>query len=172
MRVTLPIMFFSAALALTATTHQLRAQDSAKEDAAKVDAAKEDAAKVDAAKEEAAKEDASEEETAEAEPVKRDCHLFGVTWDGGSKRSAAQRAQSGLKETIAQWRARQGRNSGWRSNGVTIEGHAMRPNPYWRSRVTGDLYLRPDVRTATSYTVCWKGVISTAVCTAGAKVCK
>ena len=48
----------------------------------------------------------------------------------------------------------------------------MRPNPYWRSRVSKNLYYKPDVRTKTSYTVCWKGVISTAVCTAGAKVCR
>ena len=111
-------------------------------------------------------------EPPEEEVVKRECHLFGVTWDGGSKAGARKRAQRGLRETISDWRRKQGRRSGWLSDGVTIEAHRMRPNPYWRSRVNASLYLRPDARTKTSYTVCWKGVISTAVCTAGAKVCK
>ena len=31
--------------------------------------------------------------------------------------------------------------------------------------------LKPDVVTAKSYTVCWKGVVSKVVCTSGAKVC-
>ena len=105
-------------------------------------------------------------------PPKRDCHLFGVTWDGGSRAAAQKRSQNSLKKVISDWRRKQGRRSGWLSNSVTIEPHRMRPNPYWRSRVSRDLYYRPDARTRTSYTVCWKGVISTAVCTSGAKVCK
>jgi hypothetical protein len=106
------------------------------------------------------------------EPPKRECHLFGVTWDGGSRAAAQKRSQNALKKTISDWRRKQGRRSGWLSEGVTIEAHRMRPNPYWRSRVDANLYYRPNARTATSYTVCWKGVISTAVCTSGAKVCK
>ncbi len=106
------------------------------------------------------------------EVAKKECHLFGVTWDGGSKAAALNRAQTALKKVIAEWRGKQGRRSGWLSDSVTIEAHHMRPNPYWRSKVSSNLYLRPDARTATSYTVCWKGVISTAVCTSGAKVCK
>jgi len=105
-------------------------------------------------------------------PPKRECHLFGVTWDGGSRAAAQKRSQNALKKTISDWRRKQGRRSGWLSQGVTIEGHQMRPNPYWRSRVDANLYYRPNARTATSYTVCWKGVISTAVCTSGAKICK
>ena len=107
-----------------------------------------------------------------APPPKRDCHLFGVTWDGGSRAAAQKRSQNSLKKVISDWRRKQGRRSGWLSNSVTIEPHRMRPNPYWRSKVSSNLYYRPNARTKTSYTVCWKGVISTAVCTSGAKVCK
>ena len=46
------------------------------------------------------------------------------------------------------------------------------PEPYWRFRVRPELFLKPDVETEKSYTVCWEGVISKAVCTAGAKACK
>ena len=107
-----------------------------------------------------------------APPPKRDCHLFGVTWDGGSRAAAQKRSQNSLKKVISDWRRKQGRRSGWLSNSVTIEPHRMKPNPYWRSKVSSNLYYRPNARTKTSYTVCWKGVISTAVCTSGAKVCK
>jgi len=152
MESTLRVMVVSAALVLTGVTHPGLAQDGAPEPGAI--------------------EDVAEEKAVEETVAKKECHLFGVTWDGGSKRGALERAQSGLRGVIAKWRAEQGRNSGWRSDGVTIEAHQMKPNPYWRSRVKSHLYYRPNVRTATSYTVCWKGVISTAVCTSGAKVCK
>jgi len=157
MESTLRIMVVSAALVLTGVTHSGLAQDAAKEPGAIEDVAEEKVA---------------EEKAVEENVAKKECHLFGVTWDGGSKRGALARSQSGLRDTIAKWRREQGKRSGWRSDAVTIEAHQMRPNPYWRSRVKSSLYYRPNVRTATSYTVCWKGVISTAVCTSGAKVCK
>ena len=38
-----------------------------------------------------------------------------------------------------------------------------KPQPYWRDSVSAELYLKPDVVTAKSYTVCWKGVVSPVV---------
>lgn len=162
---TLPIITLTIALAAAIGFTPGHAQDDATQKAAPETTTVPDEAKPEPAVAEVA-------EPAVAEEVQRECHLFGVTWDGGSKRGAVTRAQSGLKKTIADWRAKQGRKSGWRSDGVTIEPRRMRPNPYWRSKVSSNLYYKPDVRTSTSYTVCWKGVISTAVCTAGSKVCK
>jgi len=107
-----------------------------------------------------------------AEAPKRDCHVIGVTWDGGSKRMAQNAALGGLRDSTRDWRRKRGRNSGWLSENVTVEPYRLRPNPYWRKRVTPDLYYRPNLRTKTAYVVCWKGVISVAVCTAGTKVCK
>ena len=105
--------------------------------------------------------------------AKRECHLFAVTADARfSKQAALQRSQSDLQSVIAKWRSEQKPGSGWQSDRVTIEAHEAEPEPYMRARVVPELFLKPDVRTATSYTVCWKGVISTAVCTSGAKVCK
>ena len=101
-----------------------------------------------------------------------ECHLFAVTWDGGSKEHALERAQSGLDMVIAKWRDEQDEKSGWRSNKVTIEAYEAEPDPYWRFKVKSHLFMKPDVRTKTSHSVCWEGVISKAVCTAGAKVCK
>ena len=178
-----PILGFFASFALAASALPGLAQDAptaekpaeaatpAAEAAAPAAPAPSDAAPPAAEASEAAEAPAAPEPE-EEEVVKRECHLFGVTWDGGSKAGARKRAQRGLRETISDFRRKQGRRSGWLSDSVTIEPHRMRPNPYWRSRVAGSLYLRPDARTKTSYTVCWKGVISTAVCTAGAKVCK
>jgi len=107
-----------------------------------------------------------------AHSAEEDCHQFAVTADSDTKEGATERAQKGLESTIAKWRFEQGWRSGWRSEKVTIEAFEPEPEPYWRFRVRAELFLRPDAKTATSHTVCWEGVISKAVCTAGAKVCK
>jgi len=104
--------------------------------------------------------------------AEKDCHEFAVTADSDTKEKALERAQMGLESTIAKWRFEQGWRSGWRSEKVSIEAHQPEPEPYWRFRVRPELFLKPDVETDTSYTVCWEGVISKAVCTSGAKVCK
>ena len=104
--------------------------------------------------------------------AKPECHLFAVTWDGGSKEHALERAQSGLDMVIAKWRAEQDKKSGWAADTVTVEAFEAEPDPYWRFRVKPHLFMKPDVVTPRAHLVCWEGVISKAVCTAGAKVCK
>ena len=41
----------------------------------------------------------------------------------------------------------------------------------WHLLAHGDLLLKPDVITETSHTICFKGMASPVVCTAGAKLC-
>ena len=133
MRSKLPVVVFSAGLAVSVSADSGQAQDTAK----------------------------------------RECHLFAVTADARfSKHAALQRSQSDLQSVIAKWRSEQKPGSGWQSDKVTIKAHEAEPEPYMRARVVPELFLKPDIRTATSYTVCWQGVISAAVCTSGAKVCK
>ena len=46
-----------------------------------------------------------------------------------------------------------------------------KPQPYWRDAVSAELFHKPDIVKADSYTICWSGVISPFVCTSGAKAC-
>jgi hypothetical protein len=54
---------------------------------------------------------------------------------------------------------------------VSVTPMRPKPEPYWRSGVSNDLFLKPDIVTSQTYTICWKGVVSPVVCTSGAKVC-
>lgn len=93
------------------------------------------------------------------------CTAIAVTADEGTKVGAVARSQAGLQETIDKW----AKDNGHRR--VSISPLKAKPQPYWRDVVTPDLYLKPDVRTSKYYTVCWRGVISPAVCTSGSRVC-
>ncbi len=95
----------------------------------------------------------------------RSCSLVSGTADGFTKSQAVTRSREALSEYIVQFKKKQG----WRSMSTTPA--KAPPNPYWRSKVSGTLYLKPDLRTRTAYTVCWEGVISPAVCTSGARIC-
>ena len=109
--------------------------------------------------------------TVSAVSAEVDCHQFAVTSDSDTKQKAVERSEAGLEATIAQWRFDQGWRSGWRAKTVKIEPYQPEPQPYWRFRVRPELFLKPDVKTEKSHTICWEGVISKAVCTSGAKVC-
>lgn len=91
------------------------------------------------------------------------CTKYAGTADGYDKADAVQGAQAALAEAVADLKAKKG--------SLTITPQRATPQPYWRSSVSADLYVKPDVVTAKSYTVCWHGVISPVVCTSGAKVC-
>jgi hypothetical protein len=94
------------------------------------------------------------------------CYYFSGTADALIKSNAVQGALDSLQGAIDKWKT---------DNGVA--GPAVqtaqrpKPHPYWRSSVDPDLFLPPDVVTDTTYTVCWKGVVSPVVCTSGAKLC-
>ena len=94
------------------------------------------------------------------------CSILNETADGWSKEEASSTARAALHETIATWKAK---------NAITGTVHETpekpEPHPYWRSTVSPDLFLTPDVVTASDFTICWKGVISKAVCTSGTKLC-
>jgi hypothetical protein len=94
------------------------------------------------------------------------CLFFSGTADAFRKSRATEDSLVSLREAIDKWKA---------ENGVTapVTETAQKPNPhpYWRSAVSPDLFLPPDLVSETAYTVCWKGVVSPVVCTSGSKVC-
>ena len=94
------------------------------------------------------------------------CSILNATADGWSKEEASSAARAALHETIVSWKAK---------SAITGAAHETpekpEPHPYWRTAVSPDLFLTPDVVTTSDYTVCWKGVVSKAVCTSGTKMC-
>ena len=82
------------------------------------------------------------------------------------KTKAVEDSLVALQDAITKWKT---------DNGVTGEvkqtAQKPEPHPYWRSTVALDLLLPPDAVTDTTYTVCWKGVVSPVVCTSAAQVC-
>jgi len=94
------------------------------------------------------------------------CFFFSGTADALVKGNAVEGSLKSLNDAIDKWKV---------ENGVT--GPAVqtaqrpKPHPYWRSSVDPNLFLPPDIITDTTYTLCWKGVVSPVVCTSGAKLC-
>jgi hypothetical protein len=93
------------------------------------------------------------------------CTLLSGTADGLTKQQAVTRSRAALNEYVVAFKKRRGMRN------ASISPAKAPPNPYWRKSVARNLYLKPDVRTRKSHTVCWEGVISPAVCTSGAKLC-
>lgn len=92
------------------------------------------------------------------------CTKFVGTADGWDKADAVSGAQAALAGAVAEFKAKS-------KAAISVSAMRARPQPYWRSAVSSDLYVKPDVVTSKSYTVCWHGVVSPVVCTSGAKVC-
>jgi len=95
----------------------------------------------------------------------RSCTLVSGTADGFTKSQAVTRSLEALRDYIVQFKKKQG----WKK--MSTAPAKAPPNPYWRSKVSGTLYLKPDMQSRTAYTICWEGVISPAVCTSGARIC-
>src|SRR5262245_32007648 len=91
------------------------------------------------------------------------CSQLVGTADGWDKSDALSGSQAALAQEVNDFKKGKG--------AVTVTAMKARPQPYWRESVSDYLYVKPDVITTTSYTVCWHGVISPVVCTSGAKVC-
>ena len=95
------------------------------------------------------------------------CLFISGTADSLVKTRAVEDSLTSLRDAIDKWKA---------ANGVTgpISQTAEKPapHPYWRSAVSPELFLAPDVVTDSTYTLCWKGVVSPVVCTSGAKLCR
>jgi hypothetical protein len=92
------------------------------------------------------------------------CSKFSGTADGWDKSDALSGAQAALAGAISDFKAKN-------KVAVSVSPIKAQPQPYWRDSVSAELYVKPDVVTAKSYTVCWHGVVSPVVCTSGAKVC-
>jgi hypothetical protein len=91
---------------------------------------------------------------------------FSGTADAFVKAGAIDGARNELRKSIEQWKSASGVAGPLRQTAVK-----PRPNPYWRGSVASHLMLPPDMVTLSDHTMCWRGVVSPVVCTAGAKVC-
>jgi hypothetical protein len=98
-----------------------------------------------------------------AMPAEAACTKIVGTADGWDKSDALTGAQAALAGAVKDLKAKRAV--------VSVSASKPRPQPYWRSSVSSDLFLKPDVVTAKSHTVCWRGVVSPVVCTSGAAVC-
>ena len=87
------------------------------------------------------------------------------TADGFDKETAVSRAQLALDEYVKQYKAEK------KLGAVTLSAMRAAPQPYWRGSVSENMMYKPDIVTSKSYTVCWQGVVSSYVCTSGAKAC-
>jgi hypothetical protein len=94
------------------------------------------------------------------------CLVINGTADALIKNNAVQGSLDSLQEGIDKWKTANGV-----TGPVTQTAERPSPHPYWRSSIDPDLFLPPDIITDTTYTICWKGVVSPVVCTSGAKVC-
>jgi hypothetical protein len=94
------------------------------------------------------------------------CLYISGTADALRKPKAVEDALVALQDAINKWKT---------DNGITGEikqtAQKPEPHPYWRSTVAPELFLPPATVTDTTYTLCWKGVVSPVVCTSAAQVC-
>ncbi len=103
---------------------------------------------------------------AQEQPPLERCIFFSSTADSIKKGRAAEESQEELRESIDKWKLENGI-----SGPVTETPQRPEPKPYWRSSISEDLLLTPDIISDTAYTLCWKGVVSPVVCTSGSMVC-
>ncbi len=98
----------------------------------------------------------------------RSCYLFAVTNGGQTKEEAVAKTQQAMHEMVPRW----GRLNRLNLRRITIRAMAADPYPYWRTDVTPDLYVKPDVVTKEAHITCWEGITLPVACTAGAKICE
>ena len=98
-------------------------------------------------------------------PANAGCYGFSGTADGVDQVTAVTRAQAAVRDAINQYKAQK------RLGAISVTAMRASPQPYWRNSVSADLYYKPDIVKADSYTICWHGVVSPYVCTSGAKAC-
>lgn|SRR5512143_1164114 len=102
---------------------------------------------------------------AQGAPAWAGCIGLSGTADGFDKETAVSRAQLALSDYIKEYKAAK------KLGVVTVSAMRAEPQPYWRPYVSDNMYYRPDIVSAKSYTICWQGVVSPYVCTSGAKIC-
>ena len=98
-------------------------------------------------------------------PAQAACVGLSGTADGFDKETAVSRAQLALDEYVKQYKAEK------KLGAVTLSAMRAAPQPYWRGSVSENMMYKPDIVNSKSYTVCWQGVVSSYVCTSGAKAC-
>src|SRR5262245_19492989 len=75
------------------------------------------------------------------------CSQLVGTADGWDKSDALSGSQAALAQEVNDFKKGKGP--------VTVTAMKARPQPYWRESVSDYLYVKPDVVTPSSYTVCW-----------------
>jgi hypothetical protein len=95
----------------------------------------------------------------------KQCLTISGTGDGINKRVAMASSQEAVHDEIAKLQTEK--------HFENFDAKAWKPDPrpYWRSSVSTELFLPPDEITDQLYTICWKGVVSPAVCTSGTEIC-
>jgi hypothetical protein len=102
---------------------------------------------------------------AQAAPATAACLGFSGTADGFDQETAVSRAQAAVAQAITDYRTQR------KLPATAVTAMKAKPQPYWRDSVAAELFYKPDIVKANSYTVCWHGVVSPYVCTSGAKAC-
>lgn len=102
---------------------------------------------------------------AQAAPTNVACREFSGTDRAWDKATAVTLAQAAVADAIKQYRTEK------KIGPITVTAMRAEPQPYLRDVVTEDLFYKPDIVNAKSYTVCWRGVVDRYVCTSGAKAC-
>jgi hypothetical protein len=98
-------------------------------------------------------------------PASARCLGISGTADGFDFQTAIDRSASAVEESVGDLKAK------YKVHHVSLSPMKMKPEPYWRDSVPKDAYVKPDIVTSKTHTVCWHGVISPYVCTAGARAC-
>ena len=102
---------------------------------------------------------------AQAAPANAACREFSGTARGWDQVTAVTLAQAAVADAIKQYRTEK------KIGPITVKAMRAKPQPYLRNVVTNDLFYKPNIVKANSYTVCWRGVVDPYVCTSGAKAC-
>jgi hypothetical protein len=98
-------------------------------------------------------------------PAYAGCVGLAGTADGFDKETAVSRAQAAVAEAVNDYKTAK------HLGAVTVSAMKAPPQPYWRDEVSDNMFWKPDIVNAKSYTVCWQGVVSPYVCTSGARAC-
>jgi len=104
-----------------------------------------------------------------AQPVQAGCTVVAATNSGPTHGSALAASQAAVRQQAQELK----RKYGWRRV-TSITARRVKPDPFWkavRPVVPPEIIIKPNVRTAEAYTICWPGVVVPYVCTSGSRIC-
>ena len=104
-----------------------------------------------------------------AQPADAGCTVIAATNSGPTRASALAASQAAVRQQAQKLK----QQHGWRRI-TSISARRVKPDPFWkavRPVVPPEIIIKPDVRTAQAYTICWPGVVVPYVCTSGSRIC-